>query len=1094
MLSLNQITKDYVSGDSTVPALKGISLCFRKNEFVSILGASGCGKTTLLNIIGGLDHYTSGDLKIAGKSTKEYTSRDWDTYRNHSIGFVFQSYNLIPHQTVLANVELALTISGVSKAERKKRAIAALESVGLGDQLHKKPTQMSGGQMQRVAIARALVNNPEILLADEPTGALDSQTSIQVMEILKEVSADRLVIMVTHNPELAEQYSSRIIRLHDGEVIGDTEPFSEKEEAAELEAIAKEQEKRPEVSVNKGRKKKSSMSLPTAFSLSLNNLMTKKGRTFLTAFAGSIGIIGIALILSLSNGINNYIEIVQEDTLSSYPIVINAEQTDMSSMISTMMGQNAENKEPHENDAVYSNPIMYQLMNSFVSPEIQRNNLTLFKEYLESQQGDISEYVNAIQYGYDVSINAYVKDEKGKFVKSDIMGLFSQMAGEDSLSSSYFSMVSSMSSTMAMFDVWDELIPGKNGEPVNDMVKNQYDLVAGDWPKSKDEIVIVLSEKNELPDLVLYTLGLTSGEELSDAFFAVMSGKEIEYSTGKWSYDDILNITFQLITAADVYQYDEKTGLYVDISDNEAMMNALLNKGLTLRISGIVKPNPDATATSLSGYICYTSELTEYIVDQTAKSPVVLAQKAPENANRNVITGLPFEINEQNQLTDAEKAQAFIEYIAGLTDAKKAEIFTAIVTTPSDAYLDEQIEQYISAYGSYTVEELIDMIADQYADQLGYSPDIIRATFAGYSKDEIITMIKETVKKYIGEVYKKTQNAMVIDPIINTPTDEELVPFEKQILSQLTSRFAKQYFIQRVYTTNTAIPSEKITEYLSSLSDDELDSLTLTVVREQAAVMYKQYSAVLQSDEVKNQKLAAALDALTAESTEEERIAYYDEYVLKETVSGKTLDEVLEELGVCDLASPDTITIYPIDFKSKEQIVAIKDQYNKDQIAAGHEENTITYTDFVQILMSSVTVILNAISGVLIAFVSISLVVSSIMIGIITYISVLERTKEIGVLRAIGASKRDISRVFNAETLIVGFTAGAIGIIFTLLLCLPINLIIHAFSGISTINAALPWIGGLVLVALSMLLTFIAGLIPSRIAAKKDPVVALRSE
>ena len=1094
MLALNHIRKDYRSGDTVVHALKGIDLRFRKNEFVSILGASGCGKTTLLNIIGGLDQYTTGDLEIAGKSTKSYTARDWDTYRNHSIGFVFQSYNLIPHQTVLSNVELALTLSGVSKSERRKRAAAALERVGLGDQLHKKPNQMSGGQMQRVAIARALVNNPEILLADEPTGALDSQTSIQVMEILKEVSRDRLVIMVTHNPELAERYSSRIIRLHDGEVVGDSMPFSEEEERAELEASAKKAAESPDTVVSKGRKKRSSMSFFTAFSLSLNNLMTKKGRTFLTAFAGSIGIIGIALILSLSNGINHYIGIIQEDTLSSYPILINAEQNDMSSMISSMMGQKPENSEPHENDAVYSSPVMYQLMNSFFVPKVQKNNLALFKEHLESAEGDISEYVNAIQYGYDVSVNAYVKDPNGKFVKSDIMGLFNDMAGEDTLSSSYFSMVSSMSSSMSMLKVWEELIPEKSGKGINEMVKNQYDLVAGSWPTSKEEVVVVLDKNNELPDLVLYTLGLTDGEELSDAFYAALSGKEIEIKTSRWTYEDVLGITFRLITAADVYQYDETTGLYVDISENEALMNALLNKGLQLRVSGIVKPNPDATATSLSGYICYTNELTEYIMGKTEESPVVIAQKLPENKNRNVITGLPFEIGEDNKLTDEEKAQAFLDYVSGLSDEKKAQLYTSIVTTPTDAYLDEQIDKFLSDYESCSAEELVDIIATQFAGQLGYSEDVIRKTLSGYTKDELIALVTKTVKTYLASYYAKTQTALKIDPIVNTPTAEELAPYKQQILEKLASRSLKEYFVRTVYTSSTALPAETINEYLKSLNDDELDKLVDRLAGEQATLMYEKYGAALQSDEQKNAKLAAALDELLAGSTEADRIAYYDAYVLKETVSSRTYEEVLSDLGVCDKDSPSSITIYPIDFASKEKIVAIKDTYNKQQIDAGHEENVITYTDYVAILMSSITTILNAVSGVLIAFVSISLIVSSIMIGIITYISVLERTKEIGVLRAIGASKRDISRVFNAETLLIGFTAGAIGILVTLVLCLPINALIHTLSGIGTINAALPWVGGVVLVLLSMFFTFIAGLIPSKLAAKKDPVVALRSE
>ena len=878
MLQLKNIVKNYVSGDTTVQALKGIDITFRDSEFVSILGQSGCGKTTLLNIIGGLDQYTSGDLIINGRSTTKYKDSDWDTYRNHTIGFVFQSYNLIPHQSVLSNVELALTLSGVSKAERRKRAVEVLEKVGLGDQIHKKPNQMSGGQMQRVAIARALVNNPDILLADEPTGALDSATSIQIMELLKEISKDRLIIMVTHNPELAEKYSSRIVRLLDGKVTDDTMPYEPTDSRVTENNKAKRVKK----------KKGTSMSFLTALSLSANNLMTKKGRTLLTAFAGSIGIIGIALILALSSGFQSYIKKVEEDTLSSYPIAIEEEQVDYSSMMSAFMGQHVGEASEKEDGKIYSNNIISEMLNSMMS-QVKVNNLADFKKFIEDRNNGFDELVSDIQYGYSTTLNIYKEDTSDGIVQVNPstvldtigMGQLSGMSGSSMMNSSMMGGGS--------WDVWSELIGNRT------LLESQYDVIAGRWPDAYNEIVLIVDENNEISDYALYALGLKDQNEVADTMTRLAKGEEIVSYKTEYTYEDILDLRYRLIVNTDFYSYNEENDSYTDVRDDEDSYRAAIADGIQLQVVGILRPDPDAVTGAVSGSVGYTSTLMEYVINKINASDIVKKQAAAPETD--VITGLPF-------TKDGEEVE-----------------------------------------------------------------------------------------------------------------------------------------MENTFDITTLTPEQQA--YLASLSQEELDTL----------------------------------------------MASY----MQPATSSATYDGNMEAFGVADLEKPSSIMIYPVDFASKDMISDKISEYNDAVRAEGREEAVINYTDYIGLMMSSISTIINAISYVLIAFVAISLVVSSIMIGIITYISVLERTKEIGILRSIGASKHDISMVFNAETLIVGFVSGAMGIIVTMLLIIPINAIIKNLSGISNV-AGLPWLAALVLVLISMALTFIAGLIPAKMAAKKDPVVALRSE
>ena len=869
MLKLENIKKDYITGDTAVHALKGVSVEFRKSEFVSILGQSGCGKTTLLNIIGGLDRYTSGELYIGGRATSDFRDRDWDNYRNHSVGFIFQSYNLIPHQSVLSNVELALTLTGVPRAERRRRAAEALEKVGLADQINKKPNEMSGGQMQRVAIARALVNDPEILLADEPTGALDSETSVQIMELLKEISKDRLVIMVTHNPELAKQYSTRIIRLLDGNITDDTMPYSGDEE----EKTEKKSGRRP------------SMSFLTALSLSLNNLMTKKARTFLTAFAGSIGIIGIALILSLSNGVNAYIARVEEETLSSYPITIEQAGMDVSQLVSDLMGKNEPNGD-REDGKIYSNNVMTEMMSTMVNG-ISANNLSELKKHIEKTSA-FSDNSSEIEYKYSTVMNIY--DEKGSRVNPNTV--FSTVFPESRSSSGNMQMSSSFSNT----EVWTRLFENK------EFLKKQYDVIAGRMPEKYNEIVLAVDKNNQISDYALYSLGLKDSAELEEMMKKAQAGEKIEPTAEvSYTYDDILGLKFKLLCNTDYFEKNAD-GTWDDKTEDSLYVSSKLNTAAEdITVVGIIRPADSSVANQTSGFVGYPESLMEHLINKVNDSEIVKAQKAePE---KDVFTGRPFETDADNMTYEQLTA-----YIATLPEKEQAE------------------------YNAY----------------------ISQMTAAGQTKEQITEQFKAAIKE-------KSNNS--------------------------------------------------------------------------------------------------------------------------------TYDGNLKLMGVSSLDEPSVINIYPKDFEAKEKISDLITEYNKGV----KDTEKITYTDYIGLMLSSVTTIINAISYILIAFISISLIVSSIMIGIITYISVLERTKEIGVLRAMGASKKDVSRVFNAETLIVGFAAGAIGILITLLLLIPINAVIAAVTDISGL-AVLPFAGGAALVIISMLLTLISGLFPSRVAAKKDPVTALRSE
>ena len=883
MLTLSNIHKEYASGELRVEALKGVSLSFRKNEFVAVLGPSGCGKTTLLNIIGGLDRYTQGDLIIKGRSTREYKDADWDSYRNHSVGFVFQSYNLIPHQTVLSNVELALTLGGVPAKERRRRAVQALERVGLGDQLNKKPNEMSGGQMQRVAIARALVNDPEILLADEPTGALDSETSVQIMDVLKEIASDRLVIMVTHNPELAAQYATRTIRLLDGRVTDDTMPFDGQDDMAQPPA----------------RTGATSMHFGTALHLSLNNLMTKKGRTFMVALAGSIGIIGIALILSLSNGVNEYIKSVEEDTLAQYPLTIESETMNQSALLTAMMSASSGKDIPHEEGRVYSSNVMGDLMSAMVS-EVNENDLPSFKAYLDGSQ-EIADLTSSIAYEYGSTLRIYNRNAVGGVQQVqpstviDTMTNSSMMSNANALAS--MSSMSSLSQMTSMYNmnVFFELAGANNQRHGN------YELLAGHMPQKYDELLLVVGEDDDISDTTLYTLGLRDQSEVQQLFMTLLTGSTVQTETISYSYDDLLNLTFTLVLPGNLYQ-EQGDGIYADISGDEAAMSQALDQGVTLHIAGIARSSSNSMISSMmAGGVGYTHELVEYVVSANNETPAVKAQR--EHPDTDIFTGINFS-------------------------------------------------------GGVDMEPSMEML-DTYLNSLPQEQ-------------------QTAVRAMIGMMS------------------------EERILSMMRAEMAKQ-----------------------------------------------------------------KTDA--------------------------TYEGNLAKLNATNLDTPTQIKIYPIDFESKQRIVDLIEQYNAQMQAAGHEEGVIRYTDYVGSLMSSVTTIVDTISYVLIAFVSISLVVSSIMIGIITYISVLERTKEIGILRAMGASKGDVSRVFTAETLIIGLVAGFLGVLVTWLLTFPINALIHHLTQINA-AAILPGGAAAILVAISMLLTILAGAIPSRMAAKKDPVVALRTE
>lgn len=986
MLEIRNIVKDYETGSETVHALKGVSIAFRESELVSILGQSGCGKTTLLNIIGGLDQYTSGDLIINGQSTKQYKSADWDIYRNHSVGFIFQSYNLIPHQSVLSNVELALTLSGVSKAERRRRAKEALEKVGLGNQLNKRPNQMSGGQMQRVAIARALVNDPDILLADEPTGALDSETSIQIMELVKEIAKDRLVIMVTHNPELAEKYSTRIVKLLDGRIVGDSDPFDPAKEPAHSEVRKTE--------VTKGQK--TSMSFLTALSLSKNNLMTKKGRTFLTSFAGSIGIIGIALILSLSNGVQEYINSVERSTLASFPVSIQHETVDYTSLMTSMMNVRDNAEENRDPDRIYTNDISTEMMKTMLS-EMQTNNLAEFKEYLESDPDGISASIEEIQYSYDSNLYIYGHSADGDIMQINPSTVMSAMMGQSmadnvsQMTNTYSSLMGS--SSMSSYDAFRELLS-------TDMLKTEYEVLAGRLPEAYNEVVVLVTDRNELSDVTLYTLGLRDQGELEGMMSSVMAGESFDLDTGdlSFSYDDLMGMEFSMLTAPEFYQKNDD-GTWTDMRSDSEFMEQAAENGLKLKVVGILKPDADSLISSTnSGGIGYTHALTEYMIDKTNSSELVKAQK--ENPDVDVFTGIEFPKADEEEEQPMSQSEAMEMLTGMLTEEQRTKLNEGIMA----ALTEEQQAQIQSA--------MMGMVSDEQMNSI----------MMGVLTPEQLTQL---------------QSGADVNSLL---TDAQKAQMSAQIAASLT---AEQNAELSTMMNGMVDPTKMYTIFMQVLTTDQLRQLM---------------------DMTKEPETTDA-----------------------------TYDGNLKLLGVAELSEPSSMKIYATDFESKEKITQLIEKYNDSKIADDNQADVINYTDYVGLMMSSVSDIINSISYILIAFVAISLIVSSIMIGIITYISVLERTKEIGILRAMGASKRDISNVFNAETLIVGFSAGVIGIAVTVLLNIPINIIIENITGIANV-ALLPWQGGVILVVISMLLTLIAGLVPAGVAAKKDPVEALRTE
>ncbi|MBQ8175030.1 MAG: ATP-binding cassette domain-containing protein [Clostridia bacterium] len=1087
MLQLKEITKVYGTAGGEVRALDGVDLSFRKSEFVSILGPSGCGKTTLLNVIGGLDQYTSGDLIIGGRSTKEFRDADWDSYRNHSVGFVFQSYNLIPHQTVLANVELALTLSGVSKAERRERAAAALKRVGLGDQLNKKPNQMSGGQMQRVAIARALVNDPEILLADEPTGALDSATSVQIMEILKEISRDRLVIMVTHNPELAEQYSSRIIRLLDGRITGDTNPCTVEElkaQAATHVLSKKEQKKKKDPKT-----KRTSMSFFTALGLSLNNLMTKKARSFLTSFAGSIGIIGIALILSVSNGVQLYINSVQQETLSSYPITLQAEELDMSSMMISLMGASSSSEEGERDpNKIYSNIVMYELMNTFISADTKKNNLGAFAKYMEEHPEVFDDHTAAKQFLYNTKFDVYTQGKSKKPVKVDASEVFNSVLGDVS-SSSMMTSYSSMMSSAAAMNIWQELIPGKTNasgerDAVSPMLKDQYELLSGKWPEAKDEIVLIVNSRNELSDMTLYALDLQDRSELSDIMAAIMAQQTYDAVVQDWSFNEILSIPLSLSVPTDYYVENE------NVADGEKRQWIKLDtpaESLKLKITGIIKPAEGTTSTAISGSLGYTYHLTDYMIDRVMNSEIVQYQLEEGNENYDVLTGKPFALSEEEKNDEQKKAE-FDAYLSRLTDKEKYDLLVAIVSVMPEEQLKATVDDQMKELTTRAqMEEFIKNMMKQTGAEI--SSDLLNSYIERLDDAALTDLIRTSLESATKEFYRM-QAVAGLEAQLDAITPMELATYKQGVLGMLGTppdRMAKIGYLLENYELLTALPKEAYTAYLMGRTDAEIDKHLDDLLTIQGNAYL---SAQVKDEAYRATKAAGILGGMLAMQPDEAAYAnLYDLHMPKDTAK-TTYEDNLAAFGMVDKDSPSSIVIYVETFEYKEVITDAIADYNKSV----SEEDKINYTDYVALLMSSVTTIINAISYVLIAFVAISLIVSSIMIGIITYISVLERTKEIGILRAIGASKGDISRVFNAETLSIGFVSGLIGIVVTLLLIVVINIILYALTGIPNLQATLPWAGALILIGISMLLTFIAGLIPSRIAAKKDPVVALRSE
>ncbi|WP_417295100.1 ATP-binding cassette domain-containing protein [Ellagibacter isourolithinifaciens] len=1043
MLQLRNIRKAYTTGSFTQTALDDVSISFRDSEFVAILGPSGSGKTTLLNIIGGLDHYDTGDLVIDGISTKEYKDRDWDTFRNNRIGFVFQAYNLIPHQTILANVELALTLSGVSRAERRTRALDALRKVGLGDHVDKKPSQLSGGQMQRVAIARALINDPEILLADEPTGALDSKTSVQIMDLLTEIANDRLVIMVTHNPELAEQYATRIVNLADGVIRSDSDPFDPAPE---------------DIRASKKQVRRTSMSFLTALSLSWNNLLTKKGRTLMTAFAGSIGIIGIAAILSLANGVNSYIANVEEETLSEYPLSIEDQGFDMTSLMTMGMGaQGSSSGSGDSQDAgqtgssssnAASGTVGESKMVTGMFGSIGSNDLASLKDYLDNGDSGIDQYVNSIEYGYSITPQLFSSDTEDGVRQVNPDKSFSSIGFGSATSTN--GIMSSMMST----DVFYEM----PSDP--DLYQDQYDVVAGTWPQSYNDVVLVLTPNGKVSDFMLYTMGLRDHSELDDMVRASANEEEVnapdDYMT--LTYDQLMGVTFKLVAATDYYQYDSDYHVWKNKSDDADYMRDLVNSGEDVHICGIVKPKAGAKITSLQTGFYYTSDMVSHIIDEAADSQIVKDQLA--DSATNVFTGKSF-VEE----ADAEDSSFDMSSLFTI-DGNKLQ--AAFQIDPDALSVDMSSLDLSGTASDLPAAPEMDPSEFQVSGQPTINKEAAAALMAAVEKDYFA---------YYSEQVQQGKPAPSFNEYFATERAQKLVSDALPGIIDTSEMQAE--FAQKIQAYLQATMSSYMNQVVSAMQTQMQAAMT-QVMGQLSANM----ATAMHVDE------SAFADAFQMNMDEKELTELMMSLMSSETTS---FDGNLNKLGYADYAKPASIDIYPKDFESKQGVIDILDGYNDKMKAEGEDDKAVSYTDIVGALMSSVTTIVNMISYVLVAFVAISLVVSSIMIGVITYISVLERKKEIGILRSIGASKGDIGRVFNAETVIVGLVAGLIGIGVTALGCIPANAIVYALFDVPNV-AILPWQAAVILVAISVFLTFLSGLIPSSAASRKDPVEALRSE
>ena len=1179
MLELRNISKEYRTGAETVHALRDVSLAFRESEFVAVLGPSGCGKTTMLNILGGLDQYTSGDLLINGISTKEYKDADWDAYRNDTIGFVFQSYNLISHQNVLSNVELALTLSGVSASERRSRAVAALEQVGLGDQIYKKPAEMSGGQVQRVAIARALINDPDIILADEPTGALDTETSTQVMGILKEISRTRLVIMVTHNPELAEAYSTRIVRLSDGRVISDSDPYVPGTELTgeELTAAAAaaagaavedgvDEAEEPDEAARASRAKRSgratgrrnrSMSMGTALHLSLNNLMTKKARTLLTAFAGSIGIIGIALILSVSNGFQEYIDKLEEDTLSSYPLTIQSETADMTSMITSFMAAEAEMEESRTENKLREQQIMTDMLASIGS-----NDLAAFKEHVDSNIDTVGNWLNAYEYGYGISPTIYSTNlEYGPLRVSP-----------GSIMQTYMNNIQTSMVSYANMDVFFQMMDNQ------ELLQSQFDVVAGRWPEKYDELLLVLRDPNQLNDYIVYTLGLRDPKELKDMINEVMKGNKVDSNNEpiEWTYDDFIGMEFALVNSCDTYRRNDSYDVWEDMSKDDAFMEDLIKRSEKLHITGIVVPKEKSGASAMNEGIGYLPSLTQHMFDYAKDSDIVRIQL--ENKNTDVFSGKRFE-DIRNNTDEGLGFEDMISIDEGKLrsalggDIDPNAVQGAIEQIAQDEIYDlsendsaEKVESDVNEALNEGVEGMIDFILEKYKknpkkfkldkslvdEALGENlntgahaamvnpllqtygevlkaagPKIMEALAAASDEEaKKAAMAKakeEAQKKAAPELLSKfppgtglteadaleilkngiTAEALVeksggiLTPEMAAPLAENINAIADQINKSIDEAIAKQMEEMQVDPA----------DILKQALDATVEPFTTADELQDGIRQYGEGIEMMQNAQVVGPALGRAAeavgsqfnvdpagiaDAFTMKMSEEEITRLITAYISGDEET--SYEGNLRKLGYADTNQPVSMAFYLKDFESKENFLDFLETYNQDMQDSGKEDMVISYTDITGVMIKSLKTITNAVSYVLIAFVAISLIVSSIMIGVITYISVLERTKEIGILRAIGASKKDISRIFNAETMIVGACAGVIGILVSLILLIPINAILLHLTGLKALKAVLPMVGGIALIIISIFLTFIAGLIPSGMAARKDPVVALRTE